>query len=164
MQYQLDPKNDQTHHVWGEFVQGYLPKGIISHCPSSSGSAYGLHWRIFRDGPLPWESPYTGSPMPVTAILRPSETIMMLELGQHWTNTWSYGGFHPDPWYWPSWANRIDCDAAGKGFPAEKWEYCGVGPRFRHNGAVNALFVDGHVKAMSKGLITWRGHLSLSSF
>jgi len=35
------------------------------------------------------------------------------------------------------------------------WDSCSVSPRYRHNGTVNAAFLDGHVKGMTRGQINF---------
>ena len=50
-----------------------------------------------------------------------------------------------------------DITAAGalEGSGAESWIGPGISPRFRHQGMCTSLFVDGHVKPMRKGQMSW---------
>jgi len=155
--------------------------GGVFNCaafPSPQLAQYGLHVNLAPDGAsCPW-TPWYGGATPTisaTSIDAPSERVYMVEKGQNdgndswltfeagewnWTDTvgdpaGSVNGKHYDtiqeaPYY-------HDCDFAYSANTPSWANYgqCGDMPRYRHNNITNVLYVDTHVKGVTKNGLNW---------
>jgi prepilin-type processing-associated H-X9-DG protein len=104
-------------------------------------------------------------PMPtaLNQISRPSDKIMVIEVGLNGPNCGGSAGDLADPaeqWYWGrdnndnvTTANLNDFDNLSGSVGCWAWASGEEFPRYRHNGMSNFLFADGHVKAMLKGTV-----------
>jgi prepilin-type processing-associated H-X9-DG protein len=54
-----------------------------------------------------------------------------------------------------------DCDATAAMIANGNWSYpgCGMFPRYRHTHTTDALFCDGHVKAIVRGNLSWYNNI-----
>jgi len=160
--------------------------GGIWHCPSfpsDQGSEYGVHLYLMPDGQsCPWVQPGKALPeVPLSTLQAPADQIVVMEKGQNNGND-SWLTFVPDEWNWTDsvgnppgsykgqhWeldqSRQHDCDLQYSNNlpPFDNYGTCGGMPRWRHNGMMNALFCDGHAKAIPKGGIDWYKNLYISS-
>jgi len=159
--------------------------GIESSSPASSpqkwqGQIFGVNDSLFPNntqgtGPFPY--PVQNE----TIIPSPADTIVVAEKGLNGTG-WSYEQFMVNQAWWAtsvvngsgqydSTKDNSYCSYTVGGGPCPSHD--GVNPdrdapvgadgpwegprtiRYRHNGASNVLFADGHAKAMPKGSIKW---------
>ncbi len=156
--------------------------GGVFTCPSFTAAAgidnqslnYGIHGRLApRSGWLPpaGENAPTVTDSDVT---NPTETLLVGEKGANGFG-WSEPFITTDEWEWVDYLSldasgnptngnpaRHDLNTAGADgncdFPAGTNNYgagCSAMPRYRHLDTTNVLFVDGHVKSMPKGRLTW---------
>jgi prepilin-type N-terminal cleavage/methylation domain-containing protein/prepilin-type processing-associated H-X9-DG protein len=153
----------------------------LHKCPShrlpTQDGHIGLHMDVFPGGrgpndPVNYQLPYGVATL--ADIDAPAEKIGMLEKGVN--DGWqSYLMFATWEWDWHDTVKtngRIDpardgmTVAVAKGdcdFPGDpnvqplwdNWASCSMLPRFRHNGAANFIFLDGHAKTMPRGSVKW---------
>ncbi len=160
--------------------------GAVYRCPSNpsewQNSHYGLHQDLFPDGDgcgSPYDPEQVDFPT-LADIETPSEKIGLLEKGTADGNQ-SFFGFITWQFFWtdsiktagvidPSRDGNAtslalgDCDIVADEnvwTTWSSWGQCSMQPRFRHNRTTNAIFLDGHVKAMPKGSIYWYKHIHL---
>jgi prepilin-type N-terminal cleavage/methylation domain-containing protein/prepilin-type processing-associated H-X9-DG protein len=160
----------------GSSIQG---KGGIWACPSFPSDQdfnYGVNI-VLCDDAAPW---HTNSRIITLAqIDAPADRVIILEKGQN-TNISNFDIWDGAEWNWeegassgPTGANadgyghldidqtmNHDCDLTINTSNPDSnwispWDQCSVSPRYRHNGTCNVNFLDGHVKAMTKGKLNW---------
>jgi len=160
--------------------------GGIWHCPSfpsDQTAEYGVHLYLMPDGPsCPWVAPGTALPeVSLASVDAPAEKIIVMEKGQN-DGRESWLTFVPDEWNWTDTAGNPpgsvegahweidqsrfhDCDLQYSSDSPTYANYgtCGGMPRWRHNGTTNALFCDGHVKAIPKGRVNWYKNIYIST-
>jgi len=171
-------KNGQSDNTLGG------AKGGVWSCPDfPAQQSFNYHPREdwFPDfntpgyvGQVQWEGNIIASTPSLSQVTSPGDTIMVVEGGQPSND----GSYLPIPfviqeWYWTdNGVNDVNNPSAGMkdnksvkydadATPAVcsnatgQWPICAQFPRYRHGGNVtNALFGDGHVKAMHK-TINW---------
>jgi prepilin-type N-terminal cleavage/methylation domain-containing protein/prepilin-type processing-associated H-X9-DG protein len=141
--------------------------------PSHQSYNYGVHNFLMEDGDAPWKAGNGQFAVNNLAALgSPADKILMVEKGQNWAS-WSFSLFEAGEWVWTDWWGTCGSDGPGANTnPAHndlQWDYDspvtnvdpglwpnpGVEPRYRHTKTCPVVFCDGHVKAMSKGSISW---------
>jgi prepilin-type N-terminal cleavage/methylation domain-containing protein/prepilin-type processing-associated H-X9-DG protein len=148
-------------------------KDGVWHCPSfpsTQDAEYGVLDHLFTPtaGGVP-DSLYNKlAPAKLSELQSPADQIIVLEKGQNDTvSGWPiFLGW--EGWWTPGYNGPIDytqgtvaghagnCDLAIKpadlypGSSGDDYGNCGMLPRYRHQGACNVLFADGHAKAMKK--------------
>ncbi|WP_348220457.1 H-X9-DG-CTERM domain-containing protein [Capsulimonas sp.] len=144
--------------------------GGVFTCPSSKlplYQSYSMRGDLF---PNFWpNSPFHA--VTTAAVDSPSTHIMAEEVGDQAVYDGMEFMFDTHVWFWasnnidwanientttPDVANSRDCDETGPGVNWN-WQRCSQFPRYRHNGVSNFPFLDGHVKAISKGRLDY-GH------
>ena len=149
-------------------------QGGIFACPSfpvEQLEEYGINQCIAR---LPGQPSAT-----IGAVDAPSQRVAVLEKGAVSTSTVAGStDFDPGQWLWagslPA-SNLGVTDADGHLTEAHRelaYDYDeapnsapigdpspGFLPRFRHHGHTNVLFIDGHVKAVAKGQLSWAANI-----
>lgn len=151
--------------------------------PSDQNAEYGVQEYIFP-GWTGGVAPAIVLAGPVTSdseLDSPANTIVVMEKGQQDGNS-SWPFFNSDQYYWTGGVgnppgsyqnphnyefadaglyapNHHNCDQAYSATTSPNWggDYgnCGTSPRWRHQGTTNAVFGDGHVKAMQASSINW---------
>ena len=172
-QYQYWENAVQPYIKNGELYQGEnYGRGGIWNCPSfpsdyGQGQKYGASDGLFVSnfGVAPSNARSTWA---ISVLDAPADTIMVAEKGRNGA-TWGYETFLTLQGWWansvltngvydsnkdnssisilPGYDRDVD-------MPNTPWE----GPRtvrYRHSGACNVLFSDGHAKGMTKGSIKW---------
>lgn len=161
-----------------KFANGHVANHTgIYDCPSNparfQNSHYGYHMDLMPDGFAEWE---TNPAVPGTLmdVDTPAEKIAIMEKGVNEGST-SWLQFATWEWDWIPYVfnngkydesldgmsialSKGDCDfVATQGVDAQYLNFaqCSMLPRFRHNGTVNVIFLDGHAKAMTRGSIKW---------
>ena len=94
-------------------------------------------------------------------VRNPSELVMVAEKGLNGDNVWGFP--YLTDWCW-QWDGGLDttADVDKDHYEANSgglWGSSGTMPRYRHNGTSNFLFVDGHVKAIPRGRISWQKNI-----
>lgn len=143
--------------------------------PSDQTAQYGVHYFLMPDGAsCPWIAP--GAALPVVSLATidaPADKVIVVEKGQN-DGRESWLGFVPDEWNWTDTVGNPPGTVVGQKWDIDKtrfhdcdFEYsdalpgygnygqCSTMPRYRHNGMTNALFCDGHVKAVPRGGMNW---------
>jgi len=172
-------------HDWANAIYPYVKNGTglnyagnvtlqnglggIYACPSfprnSEPSQYGISLCISR----PVYANQAASTVSLSDIDKVSDRVAVLEKGTASTVGYdhSFPDFEVGQWNWAGYlagvvdgsapeahlelAYDFDQDAtATPTYPSP-----GVMPRFRHQGHCNALFIDGHVKTMGRGQLSW---------
>jgi len=148
---------------------GTVSRGAIWACPSYprnpvENEEYKPISNVFRE-------PGAGiSPTTLAKIDSPSEHVGFIEVGTNYPvidknvgHGWGYADTLSYEWFWTStksvntFPNLKDCDGTYPG----AWDGCNRFPRYRHNGTSNFTWLDGHVKAMPKGQLSWYKHIYL---
>lgn len=173
-------KNGESSNV----VNGttyYYGLGGVWRCPSfpsEQTAQYGISQIIARNGSGTWQANNTPNYQIITVGLAdidsPAEKVMILEKGEAYVSpegvSYAQPLFDPAQWNWAGWMGftngqptspeqhlelKYDVDANGK------LEYANYGvspanmPRFRHAKTCNTVFLDGHVKAVPRGQLSW---------
>lgn len=155
---------------------GHSVYGGVFSCPS--WPVTGAQEYVVRADVFPWGyQPNSNTSSPVCAISKidsPASEVMAWETGKNGYyqmvgNTKVYIGavtFNSDAYAWTTgaaggWmtdiANVYDCD-----YPdgtTSYWDACYELPRYRHDGTSNFMFLDGHVKAVVKGRLSWSNNI-----
>lgn len=127
-------------------------------------SAYAGHARLFPDGdgldPKLGISPFAHMPVVALAQLDDvSSKIAVTETG--WTGqNWNDGWFHVEESQWLPTQQYPQGEAVYWG-NCDNDPWCGTYPHYRHHGAASGLFIDGHVKAKTRGSFNWETNLYL---
>lgn len=158
--------------------------GTIYSCPGSRENgqlnAYGVHADMFP-ACLNWmgaDPSVCTAPRAITVVDDVAGKAMMLEKGSadngiipgfgfttraiEWTGVWDNQAevtndiVFQAPDYNYVTGQKGDCDG---GFPWAWPPDCTAFPRFRHSGAGNVTFYDGHSKAMKKGALNYGRHI-----
>lgn len=159
--------NPEFH--WPRTVEPYIKAGVakvagdadrwgkssIFHCPSAQDNQennYGVHRYICAQAG-------NSEVVPLAALSEPATKILALEKGNNGPeNSWSFAYFLPEEWYWTDWKGgsaKYDLDRDDDKPWNGTWPETGsLFPRYRHSKTTNALFADGHVKAMSRGSLS----------
>ena len=146
--------------------------------PSSQPAEYGVNYQLCREGAGTYASTlagYTPKTAGLSQVDAPADKIMVLEKGQAGVS--AAGVDYAEPLFDPAeynWTTGIG--PITNGVPAQpsshaelrydldagsdpQWQNYnttpGDMPRFRHHQNCNALFVDGHVKAIHRGQMDW---------
>ena len=148
---------------------------------------YGVHADVFPD------NRYSVYPVtPLSVVDTPSDKIIILDKGAN-QGSGSYYCFTPFEWDWDSQnlfpggykngfgtydaskdtgdltyigGTTSDCDdpGANPNVPSSyPWPGCGIYPHYRHTGTANAVFMDGHAKAMPRHTIQWYKNIFVKS-
>ncbi|MBC8142036.1 MAG: DUF1559 domain-containing protein [Armatimonadetes bacterium] len=155
--------------------------GGVWHCPSfpsEQTAEYGINWSLARNGfgtyQYNTQANYSIVTVGLANIDSPSEKVMILEKGEAYVTptgvSYAQPLFDPAQWYWAGylgWTNgeptlpeqhlelQYDVDAGSNA----AWATYGASPanmpRFRHAKTCNTLFIDGHVKAVPRGQLSW---------
>jgi prepilin-type N-terminal cleavage/methylation domain-containing protein/prepilin-type processing-associated H-X9-DG protein len=174
-------KNGQTNTVNGT-QYNYGISGVWS-CPSFpvvQPAQYGINWELAREGSGTYDASLPGySIITATdaAIDQPSSKIEVCEKGEA-ANVPAATYTYAEPFFDPTesnWTNPIgpvvngvptkasshnelqyDVDSPPNDATWQTWGTTpGDMPRFRHTATSNALFCDGHVKAVPRGQMDW---------
>lgn len=171
-------KNGQGNTVGGTTY--YYGTGGVWSCPSFPSlqpAEYGINWTISRNGSGTWASTQPGFVLITVGlpdIDSPADKIMILEKGEAYVapDGTSYAQPHFDPAQW-NWTDGLAMVNGQPTLPATHREYLtdvdagtnaayggwgaspGNMPRFRHSKTCNAVFLDGHVKAVVRGRMDW---------
>ena len=144
---------------WTQLVQPYIKNGGTGYsankgvfaCPSYAVPEQNGHYAVLTNVMIPPTLVQQSvSPLTLAEVTTPADNIMIFEVGANGTAAnWSYRYSPSDAWFWD--AARVktygDCDSK---FGTD-WGTCNQYPRYRHSGASNFLFIDGHAKSMPKG-------------
>jgi len=158
-----------TNYNFADYLQPYLPQNIANNqniwiCPGgalptvmTSGTVqignfigtYSLHNRLAR---------YLSSPssaIPRTRIPRQSEVILIGDGCQSWPDGRSEAAFWDPglPGMYSETGALTTLPSKGPGPDVDNWSGDGW-LRYRHNGGVNVVMVDGHVTNLKKGTVT----------
>ena len=145
--------------------------------PSDQNAQYGISWVISRNGAGTYQATTTPNYQIITVgqadIDSPSEKVMILEKGEAYKDAASdYAQPLVDPaqWYWAGYIGMTngqptlpenhfeltyDVDANGRSQYANYGPSPANMPRFRHSKTCNAVFIDGHVKSVVRGQLSW---------
>jgi prepilin-type N-terminal cleavage/methylation domain-containing protein/prepilin-type processing-associated H-X9-DG protein len=157
----------------------YSGGGGAYKCPSfpiDQSYNYGVERYLVEDGDCPWNLPDASGPHfavnTLSVISTPADKIFMVEKGKNWAS-WSFSMFDGGEWIWTDWWGACggdgpspntnpahndlawDYDAPSSATDPGLWPNPGVEPRYRHTKTCPVIFCDGHVKAMSRGSISW---------
>jgi len=172
---------------WSTVISPYIKAGDVTHrnggvwsCPSfpvpDEGDQYHLRVDLFPvDDPadrVPLTDPNgdgsaTGSVSTLAIVSNPAEKIMLLEGGSHAVTApdgikWGFPSFSTNAFWWVSGTTdkslvRGDCDGNNG------WMTCGQLPRYRHSSTSNFLWLDGHVKSLSRGRLNFSRDVCLAN-
>ncbi len=184
-QYFADPGKWNDQHSWYDSIYPYIKNGDrsknsagntvtwggdgIFRCPSFPGAQsgqYGINISISTDGWCPWNTPADVAVTPEAALDAPADKILIVEKGRN-DASWGFATFDAYEWDWTDYVMengkpthdgahndlKQDCDYSNIG--GGTWAGCGLFPRYRHTNTTNAVFCDGHAKAMARGRINW---------
>ncbi len=166
-------------------TEAYNYSGGIFRCPSfpidSQANQYKVRSDIF---PSPQGSGasayYPYGTYTLASVDSPANKIGITEGGVNGTGVtgnpegWGYVVWSPVEWYWVSDKTATGTDPA-RNFSMDSknqfghwgdcdwdvnsgrndWQTCNQFPRYRHNGTSNMLYLDGHVKAKTRGSLNW---------
>lgn len=138
--------------------------------PDDQPQAYGIHHALAPD------DAYDNQANPISfsssIVDKPSDLILLMLKGRNDTTlNWSYPYFATDEWYCASYVSVVngtashdtydladgwDCDGYGTD---ATWAGCGMQPRYRYVRTCPMAFVDGHVRAMTKGSVRWYANI-----
>ena len=135
---------------WPAKINRYTKNTFVMLCPSAPKKAvcsYGFNWRYLNDFPNQ-ATPNEARGVQLSQVARPTQTVLICEVGVDNTENkeLEYGDYVAYP---PS---------------ATGTQYAYVNrPAFRHNGACNTSFIDGHVAGMKMGTtffpqLPWAGN------
>jgi prepilin-type N-terminal cleavage/methylation domain-containing protein/prepilin-type processing-associated H-X9-DG protein len=164
----------------GELYNGLsYGRGGVFRCPSfpaddyGQGQDYGASLGLFVDNNPGNNGGVPQTPWTLSVVDAPADKIMVAEKGRNAAN-WGYETFNTIEQEWvggsgvmtngvydPNKDNSahsvlpsVDCDGTEGVNNPYNWE-CGWTVRYRHTGACNVLYCDGHAKSMTKGSIKW---------
>jgi len=146
--------------------------------PSEQSAEYGINWTVARNGSGTWAANnipgFKIVPVGLSEIDAPADKILVVEKGEAYVDpvngSYAQALFDPGEWNWtaglapvngvptlPSTHAELAYDLDAGTNPA--WGNWGTTPgnmpRFRHSKTCNALFMDGHVKAVVRGQMDW---------
>ncbi|BDI28244.1 hypothetical protein CCAX7_002950 [Capsulimonas corticalis] len=171
---------------WSKAVQPYIKNGNspvgawggstntgVFTCPDFPEEADGKYeyaqYRVLED-----VISSSGSPVSLSAIMKPSSKIMVFE-GKNNGNCWGGPagiGFNTDQWNWASngqtphgahtdLADQSPKDSNNSAQGAGCWTWpTSWTPAYRHTSMGNFLFCDGHVKAMKVGSVSYAENIA----
>jgi len=183
-QYYSPNNYNGTHVLWTDALFPYIKNGHVGdwasgkdgvfHCPSfpsDQSMEIKPSYDVAPNGDTPWDG--SGPKHPVlneTIVETPSDKIYMLECGQSEESA-GWNTFTAWEWDWTDWTGsdgshdgehkeietnlNHDCDQAITSPNRWAWAQCGMMPRFRHQRTCNAIFFDGHAKAIVAGKMNW---------
>jgi len=151
--------------------------------PSNQSAEYGVCDHLFPPTDNSQANGLFAPVVGISVLNSPADTIMVLEKGQadagsptpdgsSWPFFLGWEGWWTDTVGTPPgsvhtgvdrsvtgtpWGATANCDepeVAAKNV-GDDYGNCPTHPRYRHNGTVNCLFCDGHVKSFQKGKIDW---------
>jgi len=170
---------DPNGHQYGKDGVWHCPS-----FPSPQNANYGVHEFLFpgAGGADPGNGTLATPVQNQSVLQTPADTIVVLEKGQQDGNS-SWPFFNGGEYYWTNTVGNPagstvgqdysiaasaaqvsaglnhNCDQAYSPTGTPNWggDYgnCGSMPRYRHQNACNAIFADGHAKAMIAGRISW---------
>ncbi len=146
--------------------------------PSQQTAEYGVNWVVCRNGDGTYQATTTSNYQIITVGLSdidsPSEKMLILEKGEAYVSPAGVSYAQPlvDPaqWNWAGWIGmtngqptspenhfelKYDVDANGNVAYANYGPSPANLPRFRHAKTCNTLFIDGHVKSVPRGQLSW---------
>jgi len=164
--------------------------GGVWHCPSfpdDESGGYGINSSISNDCLAPWNTtPANFHVAAMASMPSPADTVLIVEKGHNGVG-WGYIYFESAEWGWTDYVAPSgnqpthdglrydldqtttnpqgaphDCDYPFAGQTGGNWDGCGLYPRYRHTGTTNAVFADGHAKAMTRGSLSganWYRHI-----
>lgn len=173
-------KNGDSSNVVNGTTYRYGLGGVWScpSFPSAQTAQYGISHVISRNGAGTWEANNTANfsikTIGLADIDAPAEKMMILEKGEAYVTPAGVSYAQPlvevAQWNWAGWIGitngqptspenhfelNYDLDAATNTAHANYGPSPANMPRFRHAKTCNTLFVDGHVKAISRGQLSW---------
>ncbi|GAB4462237.1 MAG: hypothetical protein OHK0029_28740 [Armatimonadaceae bacterium] len=148
-------KNGVNDRSW---AGGALADGGVFLCPSQleGRNTYHAHRVLF--GSYYWDGGALQRSRTQAELLRPANMLMITEVGVNpeWDTS---GNTMESGWWWhggAQWPPVFEGANSGARFDGDRTEHpFWAMPRYRHNGAANAVFADGHAKAMVKGRLNW---------
>ena len=133
------PETGGNYTYWYWLLQPYIKNRQVLICPSWPVYTLGYGWNYtyltYNWGAVAAPGAYGYGGCPISMIAKPAETILLADSGAHQTSS---GGWSNGMTYVITWAAE----------PANYYVY------LRHNDIANVGFVDGHVKAQTKGFVT----------
>ncbi len=153
-------------YTWENAIQPYVKAGTANGTYSVTGAiwvcpsfAHAEETEQYKglDNVFAWSA---NEPIAYAKVDEPSNKIMVFEGGSNYPagdpSNWGYRDSTSAEWFWTSDKNTNaafakDCDGTMPG----NWSGCNRYPRYRHNGTSNFVFIDGHVKGMPKGRLSW---------
>ncbi len=168
----------------GDVVSGttyYFGVDGIWRCPSfpsEQSAEYGVSWVLCRNGSGTYQATTTPNYQIISVGLADvdstSEKVMVVEKGEAYVSpagvSYAQPLFDPAQWYWAGYIGMTngqptlpenhfeltyDVDANGNAAYANYGPSPANMPRFRHSKACNSLFIDGHVKSVPRGQLSW---------
>lgn len=156
--------------VYSSTVTLYNGQGGIFSCPSfpvkDEVAQYGIN--LCLSHPYRANQPDGGATLAV--VDNPSERVAVVEKGAAIDSAnvdHSFPTFEVGQWNWAGYLGGVVDGTAKEAHldlaydfdlpTAAPFSYPGPGgmPRYRHHGQCNMLFVDGHVKSMKRGTVSW---------
>ena len=159
----------------------YYGRGGVWNCPSfpsQQTAEYGMSWVIARNGDGTYQATTTPGYQIISVGLADidstSDKAMILEKGEAYVSpagvSYAQPLFDPAQWYWAGYIGmtngqptlpenhfelKYDVDANGNTAYANYGPSPANMPRFRHTKTCNVVFIDGHVKAVPRGQLSW---------